>query len=118
MKTKIVVKGLTLRGFHGVLEQERIVGNEFVYDVTIEYPFERAAMADDVSLTLSYVDVIQIIRERNAQPVKLLETLAVSIKSSLQAAFPAITGGCVSVTKSLPPIASCQVGGVSATVEW
>ena len=45
---------MRLHACHGVLKQERTVGNDYVVNVSVDYPFEPALESDDVSDTLNY----------------------------------------------------------------
>lgn len=116
--TKVQVNGLRLRGFHGVGEQEQRVGNIFVYDVELVYPWLDAAAADDVALTVSYADVVEIVKRVNATPSRLLENIAYRLKESLVASFPAITGGKIRVSKLTPPIPNSEMDAAAVVIEW
>ena len=54
MTDTISLHGLRVRGFHGVLPEERSVGQLFVADVTLEVDTAAAAAADDLDLTVDY----------------------------------------------------------------
>ena len=42
MRTSITLDNLRFRARHGVMEQERAVGNTFVVALRLDYPFEEA----------------------------------------------------------------------------
>lgn len=67
MTTKIEVNGLRMQGYHGVFAQETRVGNLFSYDVEVIVPWLDAAGSDDISLTVSYADIVDVVREVNAE---------------------------------------------------
>jgi len=74
---RISITGLRVRGRHGVFEQERAVGQDFLVDAVLMLDAAAAAAADDLSLTADY----GVIASRMAQivagePVALIETLA------------------------------------------
>lgn len=77
MTDRITLTGIRARGFHGVFDEERRDGQDFVVDVTLELSLAPAAARDDVSLTVHYgefaADVAGIIE---GDPVNLIETLA------------------------------------------
>jgi 7,8-dihydroneopterin aldolase/epimerase/oxygenase len=54
MADRIELRGLRIRGHHGVYEQERRDGQEFVVDVTVWIDLDRAAATDDLADTLDY----------------------------------------------------------------
>ena len=53
------------KAYHGVMEQERIAGNDYVVNLRIKYPMEQAMLSDDVEDTLNYANVFEIISQRD-----------------------------------------------------
>jgi dihydroneopterin aldolase len=77
MTDTISLQGLRIRGFHGVLPEERAVGQLFVTDVTLHVDTAAAAAADDIDLTVDYSTLAHQLAEVIAgDPVRLIETLA------------------------------------------
>lgn len=118
MRTSIEIKGLKLFGRHGVMEQERNTGNEFVVDMEIFFPFEKACETDSVSDTINYAEIVEIIKSTNSEPSALIENFAWRIKEAVTQRFAAIEGGKIKVYKPYPPIRNIQLDSVSATIEW
>ncbi len=54
MSDRISLKGLRVRGFHGVLAEEREDGQDFVVDVELIVDIREAAAADQLSKTVDY----------------------------------------------------------------
>ena len=51
----IEVVRLSVHAFHGVGEQERLVGNDFEVSVSLDYPpAEKAVVTDDLDSTLDF----------------------------------------------------------------
>src|ERR1700759_3775733 len=74
---RLVVRGLTVRGHHGVLEHERREGQDFVVDVALGIDSTTAAGTDDLRDTGDYGTLSEEIREAvQHDPVDLIETLA------------------------------------------
>lgn len=74
---RIELKGLRVRGFHGVYEFERRQGQDFVVDVSLGLSLDRAAATDDVADTVHYGELASRLAQVVAgEPVNLLETLA------------------------------------------
>ncbi|MDR1780662.1 MAG: dihydroneopterin aldolase [Tannerella sp.] len=114
----IELKSLKYHAFHGVLPQERRVGNTFTVDVVFSYDsVQRAAASDDIGDAVNYADVCRVIGEVMARPVALLEHLAANILMALRDGFPAMTYIKLTVAKLNPPV-SAEIGSVSASVEW
>ena len=85
--TEIELLGLELHGFHGVLEEERRVGQRFLFDVRLEV---RHPDADRIEDAVDYRDVASCVREvSDATPFQLLESLAAAVADELLARFDA-----------------------------
>jgi dihydroneopterin aldolase len=77
MSDQISLTGLRVRGFHGVFDQERRDGQDFVVDVVLETDTTAAAKSDDVADTVHYGDLAERLAAVVAgPPVNLIETLA------------------------------------------
>ncbi|MBV9593542.1 MAG: dihydroneopterin aldolase [Actinobacteria bacterium] len=77
MSDTITLRGLTVRGFHGVYAHERREGQDFVVDAVLELDTRPAAISDDVADTVHYGELAEALAAIvGGQPVDLLETLA------------------------------------------
>ncbi len=117
MTTTIEINNLRMRARHGVLMQERSVGNDFSVTVHLRYPIDEAMINDDVTDTLNYAEAVEIIKDEMSEPSALLEHVAARIRQSLIAKFPKIEGGFVRVAKLNPPI-TAQMENVAVKIEW
>lgn len=82
----IELHGIALRGFHGVLEEERRDGQRFLVDVTLRLATE--PQRDDLAETVDYRAVAECVREvSDRRAVQLLETLAAAMADELMARF-------------------------------
>ena len=80
MLDRICIAGLRVRGNHGVLDHERLTGQDFVIDAVLWLDTAAAAASDDLSLTADYGDMAVRLAEIVAgPPVALIETLARAI---------------------------------------
>ncbi len=74
---RLALTGLRVFGHHGVFEEERREGQEFVVDVQLGLDTRRAARSDDLSATVHYGDLATRLHAAIAsEPVDLIETLA------------------------------------------
>lgn len=81
---RIRLRGLRTRGFHGVLPEERVAGQDFVIDLDLELDLAPAAASDDVRDTVHYGELAQEVSAIVAgDPVDLIETLADRIASAV-----------------------------------
>lgn len=108
----ITIDKLRLHCNHGVLEQERVVGNEFDVTVVFSYDATKAVMSDNIFSAISYAEVITVITRTMQTPSSLLEHVAGRVIDALATAFPSILSITVSITKIAPPI-PVQMRGVT-----
>jgi dihydroneopterin aldolase len=77
MSDLITLTGLRVFGRHGVLEQERRDGQDFLVDVTLTVDTRPAAATDDLAATVDYGHLADaLVAVVAGEPVALLETLA------------------------------------------
>jgi dihydroneopterin aldolase len=100
----ISLTGLRVFAYHGVLEEERAAGQEFVIDVTMQLDLGPAAKTDDVRNTVHYgVLAEQIAAVVQGDPVNLIETVAASI-AELVLSYDLVSTVTVTVHKPNAPI--------------
>lgn len=110
----IYLKNVRLHAYHGVLEQERVVGNDYLVNVDIAYDFEQAMNTDELSDTINYAEVYEWVRKEMNVPSKLLEHVVQRIGKRLIQTYPAIHEIDLSLTKVNPPFgADCDGAGVA-----
>lgn len=117
MRTSVEINGMKIFANHGVLEQERVVGNKFEVSVRLDYDFADAASADDVALTVNYAEVAYIVKHTMARPCELLEAAVWNIRKALLIRWPDIKSGRITVLKLHPPF-TVPVASAGVTVEW
>ncbi|MGX9788436.1 dihydroneopterin aldolase [Mycobacterium sp. MMS18-G62] len=77
MADRIELRGLTIRGHHGVFEHERRDGQDFVVDITVWIDLAQAAASDDLADTMDYGELAQRAADIVAGPPrKLIEAVA------------------------------------------
>ncbi len=91
-------------GYHGVLPQEREIGNMFVVNMILEADLTAACRSDEVKDTINYANVFDLVKSEMHQPSKLLEHLAGRILDRIMTEFPQISSLRVSVSKMNPPV--------------
>jgi dihydroneopterin aldolase len=108
----IELKQLYFFSFHGLYEEERKVGGEFVVDLFVKYPEEKQITS--LSQTINYAALYAIIKEEMNQPKDLLETLAQSIAEKIHTAYPSVNEIDIRIEKKNPPIVGF-VGSVAVS---
>lgn len=74
---RLAVRGLTVRGHHGVFDFERRDGQDFVIDLVLGLDTSGAAASDDLADTVDYGALVdQVVAAVAHDPVDLIETLA------------------------------------------
>ena len=81
----VELRGLQLRGFHGVAEEEKQRGQTFLYDVALEVG-DRGS-SDRLEDAVDYTRVAATVREVNETRHDLLEALATTVADTLLARF-------------------------------
>ena len=80
MTDQIVLKGVSARGHHGVLDFEKRDGQVFVVDVTMDVDLAPAGSSDDLADTVSYAEVAgDVVALIEGEPLDLIEALAARI---------------------------------------
>lgn len=115
MELTIEINRMSLYARHGVMAQERAVGNTFEVTAHLRYPL---AESDDIALTLNYAEAAEVIKKVMAEPAELLETVVKRLKEALLTRFPSITGGMVKVAKLAPPIPGFEAESVAVKLVW
>ncbi|MDT7650739.1 MAG: 7,8-dihydroneopterin aldolase/epimerase/oxygenase [Pseudonocardiales bacterium] len=86
MTDRIELRGLRVRGNHGVFAHERRDGQDFVVDVTVWMDLAPAAASDDLTDTLDYGMLAQrVAAVVGGEPCDLIETVAGRVAENVMA---------------------------------
>lgn len=109
----IHLRQVRFHAFHGVLSQERQVGADFVLDLKVGYPLEQAMQSDEVTDTLNYAALYDLVAHEMQQPSKLLEHVAGRMAEAIGKTFPQVTSIDLELIKLNPPMgADCEGASV------
>jgi dihydroneopterin aldolase/2-amino-4-hydroxy-6-hydroxymethyldihydropteridine diphosphokinase len=112
---RISLHGVRARGFHGVLPDERVQGQDFVVDVLLDVDLSRAAASDDLAHTVSYAEVAaDVVALVEGEPLDLIETLAHRVADAVLAR-PLVEAVEVTVHKPQAPV-GVPFGDVAVTI--
>ena len=100
----IELEGMEFHAYHGCLEEERREGNTFIVDFHAETELKKAVKTDDLSKTIDYGRVYDIVAEQMAIPSNLLENVAGRILDAIRKEFGDILFLKVRVSKKNPPV--------------
>ncbi|MFH2142260.1 MAG: dihydroneopterin aldolase [Bacteroidota bacterium] len=112
----IQIEGMEFYAYHGHYEEERIVGNRFLLDVSIETDLISASETDKIENAVNYLTIYQIIKgEMQRKKSHLLENIGKRILDSLYDNFNNINNITLKISKLNPPLGG-QVEKVSITM--
>lgn len=100
----IFLENVHFYAYHGVAPQETIVGNEFIVSVRLKVNFALAAETDEVTDTVSYADVYQILKAEMDLPSKLVEHVCGRMVRRLFQEYPEIEEIEIKLAKRNPPM--------------
>jgi dihydroneopterin aldolase len=107
----LTLSRLRFFGHHGVLPEEAARGQDFEVTVQLELPLGEAGRADDLSRTVDYRAVREVIRGvMEGPPRKLVEALAETVAVEVLRAFPLVQAVEVEVVKLKPPVDFVSTG--------
>ena len=75
-RSQIRLNKVRFYAYHGVMEQEQRVGGWYLLTLTIDYPFAKAMESDDVSDTLNYATVLDVVTREMKIPGRVLVHVA------------------------------------------
>jgi dihydroneopterin aldolase len=113
---KIHLDSIQLYAYHGCLTEEALIGSNYTVDVMMETDFTEAAKTDDLTKTIDYCVVFNIVKEEMSIRANLLENVALRIVKRLKDQLNDLYKVTVTVTKLNPPM-NGNVKGVSIIVE-
>jgi len=103
--TKLLINNVEYYAYHGVKEEERILGGKYQVDLEMYYDSKTAILNDDVNYALNYEEAMfcisSVITEEN---YSLIETIATEILSSVMDKFEIIQKATVRVRKLTVPM--------------
>ncbi len=111
----IKLENMKIYAHHGCYSQEQKVGGRF--NVNLQYTVDTTIpeQTDDITQTVSYLDVYQLVREQMAIPSAILEHVGRRIMDKLHQQYPSITTASVAITKLTPPLGG-ELEGVTVEV--
>jgi dihydroneopterin aldolase len=76
-KDTIKISGIKAFGFHGVFEEERKSGQDFIADIEFTYKTEKAIKTDDLAHAIDYGSIATLVKNIiEGEPRNLIEKVA------------------------------------------
>lgn len=99
----IELNGLQFHAFHGLYEEEKITGNEFEVNLYVSYR-PKNEIVNELSGTINYAVIFDIVKKRMQERTDLLETIAMSLAEEIYQQFREVQKVDISIRKLHPPI--------------
>ena len=104
VKHLIKVEGIRLKAFHGCMEEEAKIGGNYEVNIRIKTEFGKSTETDELTDTVDYCVVNQIVEEEMAIRSKLIEHVAQRIFNKTMKHYPEIHELSIEIVKLSPPI--------------
>jgi len=101
--------------FHGHFKEERIVGNKFLVDLTVETDMKNPSVSDNLKDAVNYQRLYEIVKMQMEMKSHLLEHIAGRILDAIYAEMEGITKATIKVSKMNPPMGG-KIGSVSVVI--
>lgn len=112
-KMTIHLHNLKFHSFHGIHDEEKVLGGEFAVNVDVEV--YQSQKIDSISQTINYVEVYDLVKHRMELATPLLETIADDLINIIHHhAASLIKSISISIIKINPPIQNF-IGSVSVS---
>lgn len=108
----ITINNIQLYAYHGCIDEEALIGGNYIVDIEVFTNYSLAAMNDDLSKTVDYYNVYEIVKREMKIRSKLIEHAAERIANALKREIIKIDKVTVRLTKIAPPV-NGDVGSVS-----
>ena len=102
--------------YHGVFEEEKILGGEFEVDLSVGFEAKTFPVTN-LDQTIDYTQLYQLVKDRMATPTPLLETLATEIALEIQQRYSEVAKIFVSIKKLYPPVNNFE-GSMGVSFVW
>ncbi len=114
---QIRISNLEAFGYHGVFEEEALLGQKFLVSVDLYLDTRRAGKTDDLQESLDYGEVCQMIKKIvETERYRLIERLAEQIAGKLLLSFERLRSVQVTVKKPWAPVL-ISMEAVSVTIK-
>ena len=74
--TRLILNEMRFHAYHGVMEQEGLVGGDYLVSISVEADLSKAVRTDSLAYTVNYADLYELVKHEMDIPSKLLEQVA------------------------------------------
>lgn len=110
----ITVELINIRfhAYHGLYAEERKSGSDYEFNLSVNW--EESNLVTDLSQTVNYARLHELVKEEMKIPRQLLETLLMELSERIHKEFPLVKEISMSLAKLNPPIVNF-IGSTSVT---
>lgn len=95
---------LIFTAYHGIHEEEKICSGEFEVNLELKLSEQEGVKIADLSQTIDYTIVFEVVKKAMNQPTPLLETIIQHIEAELLLIFPKLEFLFIKIEKMKPPM--------------
>lgn len=114
--SKITLQNMEFHAYHGCMEHEKTLGNTFYVNLSMELNTLQAESTDELTHTLNYQEVYDVVKHEMNIPSKLIEHVSRRIADALFSQFNQIDKLNLKLTKMNPPLGA-KVESVCIEIE-
>lgn len=111
----ITISGMEFYAYHGCFAEEKIIGSQFLVDIEFYSSTENAEFSDDLTKTVNYQTIYELVKAEMEVKSNLLEHVARRIMDSIYTHFPYLGSSQIVISKLNPPVGG-KVQKVSFTL--
>jgi len=100
----ISIEGMEFFAYHGCFKEEQVIGTKFRIDVFLKTNTTQAEATDNLSDTVNYQTVYQLIKDEMGNRSKLLEHVGRRILNRIKKEFSAVEYVKIKIRKLNPPL--------------
>lgn len=100
----IGLEGMIFHSKHGVFPEEEVLGARYEVDVYITTSILKSGISDQLSDTIDYSKIYQLIKKRMQERYKLLESLAYQLAHEILSSDNRIQKVKIKISKLHPPL--------------
>lgn len=103
---EIIMENMAFHGYHGVLKEEKVLGQRFYVDAKLYLNLKKAGESDNLKHTVSYAEVYKIIEHiMTKKKFDLLEALAHKVCNEILSSYENIEAVLLNIKKPSAPVA-------------
>ncbi|SEQ42540.1 dihydroneopterin aldolase [Devosia sp. YR412] len=103
---RIILKDLGFYGYHGLMKEEKALGQRFFIDLECGVDLSAPALTDSIGKTVSYADIYDVVKQAfEGKRMHLIEAVAQNIVDAIFNAFQDVNWIIIRVRKPEAPIA-------------